>query len=261
MPKGVYTTKKNVGFGQEWPEPAIAIMRRVLEGGGSFSTVVRHLADHGHRFTRNACIGKAKRMGIVSQNTSANTKAAGLANKRRASERRIVIAQRQEQNELLREEGTRTLDREPGGAGGYKLPRRSRTSDQIKEDRKPKAITPIVEAAPTTSKPFCDLRKGECRWPTTIECTEACGAPATIGSYCDKHAQVAYRAMPTPKRNAVITKTQDIDYKRDREADATISHFLDEPKMIGLSSPFMGPGSTFETAAMDAILEEIIDDD
>lgn len=52
---------------------------------------------------------------------------------------------------------------------------------------------------PTSRRKTGDL----CKWPTEVgECTEI----AAIGAYCECHAKLAYRTMPTVKRNAVFTK-------------------------------------------------------
>ena len=52
---------------------------------------------------------------------------------------------------------------------------------------------------------------------------EVCGAPSTCGAYCDRHAQVAYRVMPTKRRNRGYHKDdQEFRNRLSHEADALL---------------------------------------
>ncbi|SEE60162.1 hypothetical protein SAMN05519104_6689 [Rhizobiales bacterium GAS188] len=49
----------------EWPSDALAILTEVVGKGGSYGKASSMLAAAGHAYSRNACIGKARRMGIA----------------------------------------------------------------------------------------------------------------------------------------------------------------------------------------------------
>lgn len=227
MPRGVYGN--GVTHGQEWPEDVLETVRRELDGGATYKEVLSAINERHPSFhtTRNAIIGKANRMGWYSQNTMRNAQGVKDALSQRKKDPRISIkpAKYVEEKTLLRED-TRPDVAVNNGAVGF----RRRTKEEIEVARKGH-IPAIVESAPRASKPFSELKRGECKWPTAIDASMACGRNATCGAYCDDHASIAYRTPPTRKRHAIIGKEQDIDRARrlriDAEAEATIAHFLD----------------------------------
>ena len=240
MPRGVYALRKNTGSGREWPDPVVSTLRTMLATGSSYNEIVAAVRkQHGFVTTKNALVGKANRLGLRSQNKMHNDVAIKDTLQRRKQDRRIKI---DGQSSLLRD------DNDPIGkthGPGFK---RKHKPEDIAEARKGH-VPRIIEQKPATSKPFADLRRGECRWPTTDDCTMACGDKATVGSYCNKHAVLAYRTMPTRKRNAVIVKKQEFD----RDADATIEHFLS----VGTSG---SPKITGEDEIDAFIAEHVLDD-
>jgi hypothetical protein len=267
MPKGVYTLCNNVGGrGQAWPDDVIETMKQAIANGASAGEVVGTLRrQHNYVTTRNSVLGKAYRIGCRFKGKMHNGDAIKRTNKARVESRRALpkppkqsrrmkLPKVVEPVSLLREEGN---VRSP--VAQYK-----RLSKQEDIERARIGFIPaVIEAAPTTTKPFGDLKRGECRWPTVDDASHACGATATVGAYCDKHAVIAYRTMPTRKRNASFAKVQDIDRGRknvlDAEAEETVRHFLEAPRMIGLGT-YKGPGSGFEQPLIEAFMEEVIDD-
>jgi len=258
MPRGVYKLYQNVGGrGQEWPDAVVSTLQTEIPLGMSASKLVDILRTrHAYNTTRNAIIGKAYRLGLAFTTRMNNEGAVKAALKARKQDRRLVPKAPKpknvkpvEERSLLRDDGSSV----PGNTGTT-FRRRRRSMQEIEVARKGH-IPAIVESAPDTSKPFGDLNRHECRWPTANDASMACGARATIGSYCDKHAVLAYRTMPTRKRNASITKVQDIDKgsRYDAEADATIRHFLS----VGITDV---PRITGDDAVDAFIAEHVIDD-
>lgn len=264
MPRGVYVLGNNAGRGKDWPDDVVACMKKYMAAGGTYAGLLVKLRnEYGYTTTRNALIGKAHRLGIVSQNKMKNEDAIKDTLERRKQDRRMQPKTRDERTpmkvrkqkpvEMLRD------DAKPSGPHptGHVF-RRKRKLEEIKLARKGH-IPAIVESSPDTSKPFGELRRGECKWPTSLDASMACGGKATIGPYCDKHAVLAYRIMPTRKRHAVIGKEQDIDRIHraltDAEADAAVQHFLDAPRAIGIvPDPVV-------TAFVEQIIAEDEDDD
>lgn len=59
----------------------------------------------------------------------------------------------------------------------------------------------IIEDAPPTSMASADLDyRYQCPWPTSEDASQSCGSPVTCGAYCARHAKMAYRVMPTERR-------------------------------------------------------------
>lgn len=100
-------------------------------------------------------------------------------------------------------------------------------------------------------------------WPTStdVSCMEVCGQRVVAGAYCARHALLAYRTMPTRKRQGTRSK-EDMEYAR--RADGTHQRreldpdgewlnrmILDAPELQELESPVV------------ALLEQLdeVDDD
>lgn len=257
MPRGVYRTTKNTGHGRVWPDDVLETLRQELDGGASYKELLATMRAKHPTFhaTRNSLIGKAHRLGLRSTNKMKNEKAINAMREARKRDARLnpkpprvrVKKPKVEKPvELLRDNSAPQVYRRQGDWKRYRSP------EHIANARKG-YIPPVVESAPDTSKPFSDLKRGECRWPTAMDASMACGGKATCGAYCDKHGLIAYRTMPTRKRHALMGKEQDIDRARrqliDAEAEATIAHFLEGPPITGI-------------AHVDSFIrEEILDDD
>lgn len=268
MPKGVYKLVPNRGGrGQEWPDAVIQTLLTQIPLGASAAQLVKTLKDrHGYTTTRNAIIGKAHRLGLSFVTKMKNEEGVRDALNRRKQDRRlqpkpvkpVKPVQYVEEKTLLREDGqTRAL--ENNGALGF----RRRTKKEIEDARKGH-IPAIVESAPRSTKPFAELKHDECKWPTAIDASMACGRKATCGAYCDAHASIAYRTPPTRKRHATIRKEQDIDAARrrkiDADAEATIAHFLDSRDVPGISD-HRRSGDDLGLGVVDAFITEVLNDD
>jgi hypothetical protein len=250
MPRGVYVLRTNTGVtnGQLWPDEVVETCKQEIAKGTSFVKLVPVLLRlHNFATTKNAIAGKMSRLKVRAVNKMRNGDAVRHAKTARKTDKRLKPARTERQKfdaPALLDERTGAVvqgvageavlrgDNERGGghASGWK---RRYKPDDIAEARKG-YIPPVVEAQPEQSKPFSELRRGECRWPTAIDCSHACGSPATIGSYCARHAAIAYRTMPTRSRHASITKKQDIDKQRDIEAERALDHFLDSDRPISI---------------------------
>lgn len=255
MPRGVYRT--GASHGQEWPDDVLETVKRELDGGATYKEVLSVISERHPSFhtTRNAIIGKANRMGWYSQNKMRNAQGVKDALSQRKKDPRVSIkpAKYVKEETLLRED-----DRATQALPALK-PGRRRTKEEIEIARKGH-IPAIVESAPRASKPFSELKRGECKWPTAIDASMACGRNATCGAYCDDHASIAYRTPPTRKRHAIIGKEQDIDRARrlriDAEAEATIAHFLDAREAPRISDHGRDDGDV-----IPAFLGVILNDD
>lgn len=260
MPKGVYKRVDGVGrnHGRVWPDDVVATLQRELAAGKTYAQVLKAVhQQHPHfRTTRNALIGKATRMGFKSKNEMRNAQGVKASLERRKADPRLkptkpglVVS---EGSALLREENEVVG---PTHGPGWKRKHKLEDIERARQGYIPQ----IVEVAPRTSKPYGDLKRGECKWPTADDASMACGRAATCGAYCDEHASIAYRSMPSRKRHARFDKVQDIDRGRtlDHEVEATLQHFLDNDKPIGLAT-FTSTG--FEQPLLDAVVEDILDD-
>jgi len=77
----------------------------------------------------------------------------------------------------------------------------------------PGYLVDIVETLPSTSVAFFATSKQDCKWPTSNEVREmqVCGAPATMGAYCEHHGLLAYRTLPSPSRQARYFKREEFE--------------------------------------------------
>lgn len=263
MPRGVYGN--GVTHGQEWPKDVLETVQRELADGATYSEVLKSINKRHPSFhtTRNAIIGKANRMGWYSQNKMRNAQGVKDALEQRKKDPRVIVKPAKyvkEETTLLRED-TRPDVAVNNGAVGF----RRRTKEEIEVARKGH-IPAIVESSPSASKPFADLKRDECKWPTALDASMACGRKATCGAYCDQHASIAYRTPPTRKRHATIGKEQDIDRARrlriDAEAEATIEHFIGHGPSIVAGRILGGRrGDDVGSHVVGLIAEEIISND
>lgn len=225
MAKGHYTRRLAE---DDWqPEHDVALAE-TMETGVSFRVAAGLMNERfpGMNWSRNAVLGRAARKGIKSKLKHGQTgrvKPNKTVTKRGTRPKRAKVAKEtaaapvtfgKGQDVALRQEGS--LEKT------YRYGRKSKT--QIEQAKKGH-LPCIVEDKPLTSVPVAICEGDSCQWPTStdITCMEVCGARVEIGAYCSRHAEVAYRAMPTHKRNG-------IRHKDDREHATRIdgSHFRDK---------------------------------
>lgn len=76
-------------------------------------------------------------------------------------------------------------------------------------------IPQIVEASPETSVLSHDTDPAKhCQWPTSdgARAMHVCGQTIVQGAYCARHAEIAYRQLPTPRRNAGFHRRNQFDF-------------------------------------------------
>lgn len=111
--------------------------------------------------------------------------------------------------------------RSDGDASSQALPKARKTPEEIAQ-RKLGFLPCIVESKPLTSTAFIGSEHDGCKWPTSddIRSMEVCGVAATCGAYCDRHALIAYKHMPSKTRNRVY-------HKDDNEYRQRLGHAVD----------------------------------
>jgi hypothetical protein len=162
-------------MGFAWDDDAIAFARRHWEDpqGLRASEIAKELGC-----SRNAVIGKMHRKGFECGRGD------GLPRSRKA---KTVKAKTPRKTSSSTQKNSSRL-------GSW------RTSS--KGERTPPKVIPIVEDRPATSVPLFGTDERDCKWPTSADVLsmEVCGQASTIGAYCDKHAMLAYRQMPSQSR-------------------------------------------------------------
>lgn len=225
--------------GDSWPQPMRDSLAALISTGASYREIAialhKQFPDEPKK-SRSAIIGKADRMGIRSDKPAASKggmpKQPRSAPFRRPASRTAVSAGLPP---VTFRDAPATL-RAVNSPLSLASEKKRYSADQIVE-RKKGYLRDIVESNPLTSRPVAECDKGTCQWPTSndIRCMEVCGAAAMIGAYCERHAKVAYRVMPTIKRNRTFGKN-DVEYKS-----------------IGLDQPFRRSTD----ADIDALLSRI----
>lgn len=139
-----------------WDERALEILRRGHAEGASFSTIA---AEIGGGISRNACIGKAGRLGLVSR---------GGYNPQEKLSRMVAQAERRNKAKRERRELARLVPRAP-----------------------PPSKAPIP-----LNVPLMEVRDGQCREVCgrgADKLAVFCGHPVVDGaSYCPWHASVNF---------------------------------------------------------------------
>lgn len=181
----------------------------------------------GTALTRNGILGKCTRMGLRANKPS--SKFVGKPQVRVAKRKHPISVTRiahlkssapaSPDETVLRSEGDR-------GEGNRTAPLAY------------SGVDAVFDSTPSTQKAFSELRRGECRWPANTDCSMACGARITIGSYCTAHAQIAYRTMPTIGRNRkVLAGAGYVDTRRSGENDSEIERGIEQ----GIQAPMLIP--------------------
>lgn len=200
-------------------------------------------ARFGTHVSRSAILGKCDRMGIRGSKVSSKSGPRAGNRIRRTKADPAVHVNRK--NSF-------------GTIGGLSRPPLAGPVDPLREenDRGPALtrsksvnVDTMFDATPDTKKSFLDLRRDECKWPATSDASMACGAKITIGAYCTRHAQIAYRTMPTRSRNAkVLAGAGFVDERRPgHDLGATLAL----PKFLESSAPSIDPGDGDEEAGDD----------
>lgn len=203
MPKGVYS--RDGEFKGTWSDEQDAMLKRLCETVMSYGAIAKELsaAFPNDRKSRSAVIARAKRRGYDvgkphewgfrrKRKVSPNKRVTVRKNKPRVTLAPVVFKQSDPQG--LRSDAEPILNTRGRTSKSVKTP------EQIAEAQKGH-VPCIIEQAPLTSVPFSST--DGCKWPTSedVRCMEVCGAPIALGSYCERHGRVAYREMPTAKRN------------------------------------------------------------
>lgn len=212
-----------------WTDEQEQWLRDMVRTPASYGELTRSFNTRFNtRVSRSALLGKCSRMGIRGDKVS--SKSGARANNRVRTERRANGVQINRQRTSF------------GTIGPAASPALSLREDDTRIDAPTSRSGPVnVDAVfdeSSTMKSFLDLRRGECRWPASSDATMACGAKATIGSYCDKHALVAYRAMPSKGRNRKVLAGAGYVDTRDVEAERAIDHALESG---GVQAPALIP--------------------
>jgi GcrA cell cycle regulator len=167
-------------IGVNWTDEAIAILRDCCDKGMSFAMASGELSGKGYKYSRNACIGKAKRIGILTGRPAPTIT--------RARSPRTTS------------NGTTRIEAHMNGAIAFKITRALRA-------KKLRDGVPDVPLAPGEillgfrHKHITELDAGECKWPEGGDGSPItfCGLAQHEGfPYCTAHARLAYTA-PTDR--------------------------------------------------------------
>jgi hypothetical protein len=209
----------------EWPSEAIEELRRLHRADHKAAAILARLqqAFPSFTFTRNSVMGKIWRLGLTNSNSPKRLPRSAAARRDKAPPMRwtdVLDAL------IIRDYG---LGRQPGriaeilqqehqvittrhavrqrliALGRYKQPGDVPPSGRgplSREATPPKHLV-IVEDLPETSVGIETTQaRVQCQYPTSDDMKTVCGARATTGSYCERHAAVVYRSPPTGRRVA-----------------------------------------------------------
>lgn len=160
-----------------WTEDRTSKLRSMLSAGASYAEIAASInADTGSRLTRNACIGKATRLGISGATNLVRAKPAPMKRKQR-----LTVAV---------------------GAQVQAINRKRRAPVLIEEAFQPRTVN-----LPSHRKMILELRAMECRWPDEDRNEDGlhtfCGCRTADGSsYCPAHAELSKGQGTASERNA-----------------------------------------------------------
>jgi len=162
----------------------------------SASEIASMLSARFHvRYSRNAVIGKAVRLGLGNKGTPSS---------HRKSHKRKPV------NLLVKPVVQNTED---------SVATKKRRHTNMRHWTSPGVSTPgfipdIVDEC-AEPVPLRDATFNQCKWPASDDVRDmrVCGKFASYGVYCEKHAMLAYRQMPERRRSATMTKPQEFDHK------------------------------------------------
>jgi hypothetical protein len=221
-------------------EEVDALKVMVKDSTASFKTIANLLnvqfggtRERPHDRTRNAVIGKARRLGLIKENDVKSKKIITVRAKKITLRKLCQSAPGRVppvvfKPAVLREDDVRAAqNRKASGFG-----RITHTSAAVAKARLG-SLPAIVEEKPLTSVAFLGSSRECCKWPTSddVRSMEVCGAPSEIGAYCERHARVAYTTMPTRKRNRIYHKREEYvggPVIKDEDAQWIADHVLDD---------------------------------
>lgn len=116
----------------------------------------------------------------------------------------------------------------------YRYGRKSAT--QV-EEAKRGFLPSVIENAPLTSVLLSDCPDNGCKWPTCDEPFMVCGSPIKLGSYCERHGNVAFREMPTLRRNKGYAKRGMLEGPKKHTTDADAQWLADQLLDDAIKSP------------------------
>lgn len=244
MPKGVYS--RDGEFRGAWSDEQDEWLKAACQTGDSYGAIAKafNRAFPLDPKTRSAIIGRAARRGYTNNKPRGKSVTVIGAPKPSYVDKRIKGTGVRPVDKVLRARKKHAVQfddglREETDPGTYRRshPHMARKSAPAIEEARKGQLPSIIEAAPLTSKPFFESAHNECKWPTSNDVRDlsVCGAPATHGAYCRRHAEVAYQTMPTRKRNGSYSRRGfEEERKRISDADAQwiADHVLDDEVTI-----------------------------
>jgi hypothetical protein len=228
MPKGIYDLNKATDWSPEEDE----WLRQQCETTASYAMMAAAFVQtFKFKRTRNAILGRAARRGYAVNKPGYQNRLKGVPKAGSKGLRKYDKMVRVQKKAALAPVVFK--DRDPKGLRSDAEPilRRSHphmvrraTPEEIAERQKGE-LPCIIEAEPLTSVPF--MQADGCKWPTTEDPRDlhVCGAEREIGAYCTRHARVAYREMPTPRRNRGYTGRGLLETTR-KIVDEQVKEFL-----------------------------------
>lgn len=210
MPKGCYD-RDGAYSRAEWSVEQDEWLKAQCLTSKSYGAIVLAFneAFPNNRKTRSAIMGRASRRGYADHKPHVPQHYGSKPRKKsnpQPSARMIKLKRNSEPRmvPVVFGEGTQIEFREEGR-------RLARTQHQRKSATEIEAarrgfLPSIVENAPLTSVLWSECPDNGCRWPTSETPFMVCGSPAKVGSYCARHGDVAFREMPTLKRNRGYAK-------------------------------------------------------
>ena len=152
---------KGGGHRETWTVGMLTRLRELHAAGMTFGQIARALnAEFGTAVTRNACVGKGRRLQLPA---------------RKAPE---MISAEERQRAVFAAKIAR---------------RRAKAERRIAPPPPTYVPLPDPPRPPPDALTIYDLRHGDCRWPVHGEKTEMlyCGRPKVRGSYCFRHARIS----------------------------------------------------------------------
>jgi GcrA cell cycle regulator len=187
-----------------WTPQEVARMTSLLKDGRSYGEISAILArEMGTHYTRNACIGKAARLGLEAPAKPSKPAIAPVY--RKPTKPRTVAAGRPSRARIT----------QPSGVGAFVLPElgtggggREKAVEAAKANAAAKAASLTFAATmnpdPPGRRTMETLGAHECKWPIGEPQHPAfsfCGRKHDLaGPYCQKHAQRAYQPAQARKR-------------------------------------------------------------
>jgi hypothetical protein len=258
MPKGCYRRDGELGASWSVEQDEWLRLRCLTKASYGAIAIAFNKAFPLDRKSRSAIMGRASRRGYAKdkppagphygdrpRTRKANPQPNARKIRNKAKPAPIVVEApvvfKPSEHVVLRDEGRL--------ARTYRYGRKSAT--QI-EEAKRGHLPSIVEIAPLTSVLWSECPDNGCKWPTCDEPFMVCGAPAKLGSYCSRHGNVAFRELPTMKRNGGYGKRGQLDTARKRIGDADAQWIADNV----LDDEVKAPRIAFEAELLLPLLRE-----